>query len=521
MMAPAKGWQAGVALVLVLAAAALVATGVRASAQSQPSTVALSPVASVAKVTDISHAGDERLFIVEQPGRIRIYQPGTGLLTTPFLDISGPVDDSGNEMGLLGLAFHPNYASNGYFYVNYTHSLSGTRTTRVSRFTRSGTDANIANPASEVVILEFGQPYINHNGGALHFGPDGYLVIASGDGGDANDPQDYSQNRRSLLGKLLRVDVDMLAGGLPDCSTFGSSNYRIPADNPLADGVGGAACDEIWDLGLRNPWRFAFDRQTGDLWMADVGQFFWEEIDFEPSGSGGGRNYGWDCYEGNATNSQDPSPDCTGDPADYTFPVHVYSHSNGNCSITGGYVYRGPSYGGLDGHYLFADYCTGRLWTLSGDPASPAVTTLALAAGSSLSSPRTFGEDAAGELYVASDTAVYRIVDPEPGPAVPVVTIAVGAGSSVMLNWPDDPAACSYEVYEATAPYGPATAGSLLGVVSQGEPTTFNVDGAVGDPALNRYYTVRSVNCSGLRVADSAQAGEFDYALTAGLARGP
>ncbi len=521
-MAATKGWRIGVAVLLVMVSAVAAVAGVRASPQSQPATVALSLVANISKVTDIAHAGDQRLFIVEQPGRIRIYQPGSGLLATPFLDISGPVDDSGNEMGLLGLAFHPNYATNGYFYVNYTHSLGGTRTTRVSRFSASAVDPNVANPGSELVILEFIQPYTNHNGGALHFGPDGYLYIASGDGGDANDPQEFSQNRRSLLGKMLRVDVDMGTGGLPDCSTYAGSNYRIPAGNPLADGVGGTTCDELWAVGLRNPWRFAFDRQTGGMWIADVGQFSWEEIDFEPGGFAGGRNYGWDCYEGNTTNPFDPSPACTGNPAAYAFPIHVYSHDNGRCSITGGYVYRGQSYGGLDGHYVFADYCTGTLWTLSGDPASPVITTLALAAGSSLASPRTFGEDAAGELYVASAAAVYRIVDPEAAPAAPEVSISAGPGQSVTLGWPEASAACSYEVYEATVPYGPTVEGALLGVVvDQGEPETFPVSGALGDPATNHYYTVRSVNCSGLRMADSGQTGEFDYALAAGSARRP
>lgn len=480
-----------------------------------PTTVALQEITALNKVTSIAHAGDSRLFIVEQPGRIWVYKPGIGRLATPFLDISGPVDDSGNEMGLLGLAFHPNYAANGYFYVNYT--VGSPRRTRVSRFQVSAGDADLADPASELILLEFEQPYTNHNGGALQFGPDGYLYIASGDGGSANDPEERSQNTSSLLGKLLRIDVDSSGGGLPDCSTYGGTNYRIPTDNPLVDGAGGQ-CDEIWAFGLRNPWRFAFDRETGDMWIGDVGQYAWEEVDFEPASSSGGRNYGWDCYEGNATNPNDPAPSCAGAPiGNFTFPVHVYDHSNSNCSITGGYVYRGGSYQGLDGHYFFADYCTGKLWTLSGSPAAPSLTTLTLAPGSSLTNPRTFGEDVDGELYVASGSAVFKIVDPEAAPAAPVVTITAGDEDTVTLAWPDDPAACSYEVIQGVSPdFDPDQAGQLLHVVGQAEATEYTVAGATGDPAINHSYVVRAINCSGLSVADSNRTGEFDFALAPG-----
>lgn len=480
-----------------------------------PTTVALQEITALTKVTDITHAGDSRLFIAEQPGRIWIYKPGIGRLATPFLDISGPVDDSGNEMGLLGLAFHPNYATNGYFYVNYT--VASPRRTRVSRFQVSAGDPDVANVASELILLEFEQPYTNHNGGALHFGPDGYLYIASGDGGNSNDPEDYSQNKASLLGKLLRIDVDAASGGLPDCSTYGGANYRIPADNPLADGPGGQ-CDEIWALGLRNPWRFAFDRATDDLWIGDVGQWAWEEVDFEAAGDSGGRNYGWDCYEGNATNPNDPAPSCAGAPiSNFTFPVHVYDHSSSKCSITGGYVYRGQSYQGLDGHYFFADYCTGTLWTLSGSPTAPTLTTMALASGSTLSNPRTFGEDVDGELYVASGSAVFKIVDPEAAPAVPDVAIADGDENTVTLTWPDDPAACSDEVYQGVEPYfDPDEAGQMLHIVGQDDAPEYTVAAATGDPDVNHSYVVRAINCSGLSVADSNRTAEFDFALVPG-----
>lgn len=486
-----------------------------ANTAQTPTTVALTQIDALAKVTDITHAGDSRLFLVEQPGRIWVYKPGVGRLTTPFLDISGPVDDSGNEMGLLGLAFHPNYTANGYFYVNYT--VASPRRTRVSRFQVSAGNPDVANVASELILLEFNQPYTNHNGGALHFGPDGYLYIATGDGGSANDPEEYSQNKASLLGKLLRIDVDAASGGLPDCSTFGGSNYRIPADNPFADGPGGQ-CDEIWAFGLRNPWRFAFDRQTDGLWIADVGQYAWEEIDYEPAGDSGGRNYGWDCYEGNAANPNDPAPSCASTPiGNFTFPIHVYGHSGGNCSITGGYVYRGPSYRGLDGHYLFADYCTGKLWTLSGPPSTPTLTTLALAPGSSLSNPRTFGEDAGGDLYVASGTAVFKIVDPDAAPAVPAVSIAAGPEHTATLSWTDDPQACSYEVHAEQTPYfAPSGAATLLHVVGQTDPPTYVVANATGDPSVHHFYVVRAFTCSGLTVVDSNRTGEFEFALAPG-----
>lgn len=489
------------------------------SPDATPSTVALTTITFISggKITDIAHAGDGRLFIVDQPGRIYIVDEGGTRLTTPFLDISGPVDDSGNEKGLLGLVFHPDYASNGYFFVNYTHSLSGGLTTRISRFQVSSGDPNVANAASELVILEVSQTDSNHNGGALHFDSDGMLVIASGDGGGANDPPENAQNTSVLLGKMLRIDVDSAAGAGPDCDISGNSNYRIPADNPLADGPNGV-CDEIWAVGMRNPWRFSFDRLTGATWIGDVGQGAREEINYEPPGFVGGRNYGWDCYEGTLTNATDPSPLCdTGDPSDYTPPVYEYGHTSGRCSITGGYVYRGPSHEGLLGHYLYADYCTRELWTLSGDPAAPTVVALALAPGSSLGNPRTFGEDAAGEHYVASSTTVYRIDDPDAPPVAPVVSIATGANNSVLLAWDDDPANCSYDVVESTSPYFDPAGATLLqeGVTGTGE-ISVSIDNATGDPAVNHVYVTRAVNCSGLSLADSAEVAEFDFSLQPG-----
>jgi glucose/arabinose dehydrogenase len=373
-----------------------------------PPTVHLREIATASEVTDLQHAGDERLFIVEQAGRIRLYD-GKQVGATPFLDISDRVE-SGGERGLLGLAFHPEYSNNGTFYVNYTTAVDGSLQTRVSRFSVDGGNPNLADSESEQVLLAFGQPYSNHNGGAIAFGPDGYLYVAVGDGGSSYDPNDEGQDSGTILGTLLRLDVDGGNGHPPDCDQSGNDLYRIPADNPLADGAGGA-CDEIWAWGLRNPWRFSFDRATGDMWIADVGQSAWEEVNFEPAGDPGGRNYGWDCYEGDQANPVDPAEACTDNNADYVFPVHAYGHDNSRCSVTGGYVYRGSAYEALQGRYVFADFCTGEMWTLSGSPLSPTVTALTTT-GETLSLARTFGQDVDGELYVAGNSAVYRIEAP-------------------------------------------------------------------------------------------------------------
>ncbi len=377
------------------------------------SQVRLTPVASgLTGITDVTHAGDGdpqggdpqdgRLFIVQQGGQIRILKDGA-LLTAPFLDISTRVAPGG-ERGLLGLAFHPDYAANGYFYVNYTYlAMDGGLRSRVARFTVSG-DPDVANAGSELAIIEFGQPFDNHNGGALHFGPDGYLYIATGDGGGSYDPEDNSQDTGNLLGKILRIDVDEVGGA--DCGIAPGRSYGIPPGNPLADGAGGA-CDEIWAYGLRNPWRFSFDRLAGDLWIADVGQASREEIDFQPAGSLGGQNYGWDCWEGTVQNPTGRSPACAANPPTAA-PVHEYDHSGGRCSITGGYVHRGLGQPRLYGLYFFADYCSGELWTLRLTGGAPAVTEM-IVTGAALNNPRTFGQDASGELFVASPTAVFRI----------------------------------------------------------------------------------------------------------------
>jgi glucose/arabinose dehydrogenase len=328
--------------------------------------------------TVITHAGDERLFIVEQPGRIRIWQNGQ-LLAAPFLDITSQVDSDGSEQGLLGLAFHPHYRENGFFYLNYI-DLRGN--TVIARF-QVGSDPNLADPGSELKLLGVPQPFANHNGGQLAFGPDGYLYLGLGDGGSQGDPAGNGQSTNTLLGKLLRLDVDR---GEP---------YAIPADNPFANGGGEP---EIWAWGLRNPWRFSFDSATGDLYIGDVGQSQWEEIDYLPAGTPGGVNFGWNALE--ATH-----PYKGGNSAAFTAPVAEYGHGEG-CSVTGGYVYRGAALAEWQGVYLYGDFCSGQIWGLL-KSASGWQNDLLFQSGFSLS---TFGVDHNGELYLADyGGGIYRL----------------------------------------------------------------------------------------------------------------
>ncbi len=330
--------------------------------------------------------GDDRLFVVEKAGRIRIIKNGA-LLATPFLDITGQVS-SGGERGLLGLTFAPNYATSGRFVVHYTNNAGDTR---VSTF-RVSTNPDLADIGSEQVILSAAQPFSNHNGGQVAFGPDGMLYIALGDGGSGGDPQNLAQNLNSLLGKLLRLRV--LADG----------SAEIPADNPH---VGQAnRRGEIWSHGLRNPWRFSFDPANGDLYIADVGQSTLEEVNAVTATSGGGRglNFGWRIMEG--TNCFNPSSGCN--QAGLTLPVITYGRSEG-CSITGGYVYRGARVPPLAGHYLYSDFCDGRVRSFrfqGGTATSPTHWPTLQVSGSVTS----FGRDASGELYIMTSAgALYRI----------------------------------------------------------------------------------------------------------------
>jgi glucose/arabinose dehydrogenase len=341
----------------------------------------------------ITHAGDGsgRIFVVEQRGRIKIIK--NGIQQGTFLDITdrvrSPFSGGGNEEGLLSVAFPPGYGSSlAHFYVYYTRENGDNR---VSRFSL-GLSPDSADPNSEETILDLTHPTNqNHNGGQLQFGPDGYLYIATGDGGGGGDPAGNAQNPGSLLGKLLRIDVES-----------GDSPYGVPSDNPFA-GAGGYL-EEIWALGLRNPWRFSFDRQTGDLYLGDVGQGSWEEIDYQPASSLGGENYGWNILEGFECYT-DPTCDDSG----LVPPAHVYAtHLDGTCAVTGGYVYRGAAYPDLAGIYLFADYCSGVIWSLQNQGGSWVDQVLL----DTTLNITTFGEDEAGELYLtdSSTGSLYRIV---------------------------------------------------------------------------------------------------------------
>jgi glucose/arabinose dehydrogenase len=360
----------------------------------------------------LANAGDSRLFAVERAGRIRVIQSNGTVLATPFLDITTRVDSSGSEEGLLGLAFHPDYANNGYFYVNYTNTTSDIRRTRISRFSVTG-NPDVADPNSEEILLTVTQPFSNHNAGKINFGVDGYLYIPLGDGGSGGDPNDNAQTMTTLLGKVTRIDVDSGPGVSPDCDGVGTGNYTIPNSNPFIDGPG-SDCDEIWGVGLRNPWQSSFDRVTHDFYIGDVGQNAWEEVSFQPANSTGGENYGWRCYEGNHTFN----PNGCGPMGDYDFPIFEYANSP--CySVTGGYVYRGSMYPDMVGHYILADACTGRFWDLDTDDNwSPTLHTNMQAGGYV-----SFGEDILGEIYVVNiGGTIYHLeednVGPTPTPSV-------------------------------------------------------------------------------------------------------
>jgi glucose/arabinose dehydrogenase len=354
--------------------------------------VGLTPVAGgFERPVHVADAGDEsgRLFVVEQPGRIQIVRDGV-VAPEPFLDIVELVESSGNEQGLLSVAFHPNYPEDGRFFIGYTARDDGANTVASYRVSTDNPDR--ADPDSAEILLAVEDFAGNHNGGQVAFGPDGFLYAGLGDGGGSGDPEGNGQDLTTLLGTILRLDVDNAAEGEP---------YAIPADNPFVDDPN--ARPEIWAWGLRNPWRFSFDRETGDLWIGDVGQNQIEEVDFQPADSAGGENYGWNVFEGTACYA-DPGCDLTS--GDYVPPVVEYSHDFG-CSVTGGFVYRGTAVPMLTGVYLYADYCTGLLWGLGQDAGGAWVDSAPIETGLQISS---FGEDAAGELYVtAFDGSVYLI----------------------------------------------------------------------------------------------------------------
>ena len=334
---------------------------------------------------DIQNAGDDRLFIVEQAGRIQILNADATINPVPFLNITSIVS-SGGERGLLGLAFHPDYANNGYFFVYYTDNSGDTQ---VARYTVDGSDPDIADPASALLIINEFQPFGNHNGGCIQFGADGYLYIGLGDGGSGGDPGDRAQNLQLLLGKMLRLDIDNVEGG---------NNYAIPADNPFLGNPD--ALDEIWAYGLRNPWRFSFDSETDELWIADVGQNQIEEINREESNLAG-LNYGWRCYEGSQAFNTSGCPD----PSELTFPVAEYTHSVGY-SITGGYVYHGSVYSDIQDLYFFADL-NGLIGTVDND-------NNLVNHGNFGGTWVSFGEDINGEIYIANISgSIHKVIGGE------------------------------------------------------------------------------------------------------------
>lgn len=383
-------------LAIALVALAVLMPGV-ATAAIVPSRIhlGLTPVASgLSSPLLVTNAGDgsDRLFVVEQTGAVRIVKGGT-LLAAPFIDLSRSVS-RGGEQGLLGLAFHPSYKTNGKLYLSYT-DLKGTSVIR--EYHVSSSNADRVDGMSGRTILRVAQPYENHNGGHIAFGPDGYLYIGFGDGGNGGDPGNRAQNALTMLGKLLRIDVNKRTGSLA---------YGIPATNPY---VGRTGLDQIWAAGLRNPWRWSFDRLTGDLWIGDVGQSDWEEVDRAPAVRGGnagrGLNFGWRVMEG--THCFEPSSGCnrTGK----TPPLTEYSHAGGRCSVTGGYVYRGKAYPDLVGAYFFGDYCSGEIWYVDRGAARGVAPTRALDTSASLTS---FGEDEGGELYVTDAAGtVFKMTD--------------------------------------------------------------------------------------------------------------
>ena len=357
-----------------------------AAAAAPPPLTAQPFVSGLNTPVEITPANDDsgRLFVLEEAGRIRIIRSGQ-LLGTPFLDITSSVL-SGGEWGLLGLAFHPQYAANGYFFVDYTRPRAGDPSGNeivIERFSRSATNPDLADPASGSIVIVIQHPQQgNHQSGKLAFGPDGYLYATVGDGGGGGDPFMTGQNLAELRGKMLRLDINTVP-------------YGIPPTNPFAGSSDPTVRKEIWDYGLRNAWRFSFDRLTGDLLIADVGQNLWEEIDFEPAGSGGGRNYGWSVFE--ATHCFNPPTGCS--LPNHTPPVIEYHHdAAGGFSVTGGYRYRGHALPALSGYYVYGDYVDGNLWAASPDAGGTWTTTQV----GSLTNPSAFGEDESGELYVTN-----------------------------------------------------------------------------------------------------------------------
>lgn len=476
-----------------------------------------------------------RIFIVEKSGRIFIRKRGTAasaLLT--FLDISGRVDASGNEMGLLGLAFDPSYASTGYFWVNYTETVTGGAIfTVIARYQVQAGNPDAANAASETRVLRIAQPENNHNGGMLAFSRDGFLYVFAGDGGGAGDQHGTcgnGQNRAVLLGKILRLDVRNVdpSSTMPDCgSTGGVTGYRVPASNPFRDGPGGL-CDEIWAYGLRNPWRSSFDSANGDLYVADVGQNCWEEVDWVSGASAGGMNYGWRQMEGekcfNLSQIFTCTPTgatCSGSPScndpSFVDPVTAYAHG-GPCSITGGFVYRGCKMPNYLGTYFYGDYCAGVVnsFQMSGGVATnPQDVTSQVDPGGVLTNGLTsFGTDAQGEIYVATEQngSVLKFVPP----FAALEVSGPGAGSTFVLaktgdwSWEDlfvatDQTVSFYRVYRG------AVNGAYVCVFKGTSNVWLGGDPASPSPGQVFAYVVTAVNAAGAETKPGT-SGTFNAA---------
>ncbi len=359
----------------------------------------------------------ERVMIIEQHlGTVRLVKNGK-LLPTPFLDLRAKVNSFGNERGLLGLAFHPDYDKNGLFFVNY--SVVGSGATVIERYQVSS-NPDVAKAGSGAVILTIPQPFSNHNGGCIQFGPDGYMYIGMGDGGSGGDPSCNAQNGKSLLGKFLRIDVN-------------AATYKIPPKNPF---VGNSNVrDEIWALGVRNPWRFSFDRKTGDMYFGDVGQSKWEEISFQSGSSKGGENFGWKIREGRHCYSSNSCPTSTPgcSSGKWIDPIHEYSTGPMSCSVTGGFVYRGCAIPDLKGAYIFGDYCGGTIWSFRYvNNKVTQLRDLTRELGGPFNRISSFGEDACGEIYICEfyGRRILKIVPSAPAPAVDLGYGKVGSNGA-------------------------------------------------------------------------------------------
>ena len=464
----------------------------------------------------VTHAGDAsgRLFVVERSGKIKIVQDNQ-VKPTAFLDVGSLITAAGSEQGLLGLAFHPNYATpshpmRGYFYVAYTAAGTGTKNT-VARYRIKSDNPDQADPASARKLLEIDDFASNHNGGMLAFGPDGFLYVGTGDGGSAGDPQNNGQRLDALLGKLLRVDVD---SNSPE--TQPAPYYSIPSTNPFASGANGAR-REIWAFGLRNPWRFSFDRQTGDLYIGDVGQGAREEISLQPhpnrppaGDAAAGTNYGWKQVEGSACYVAGCNPSL------YTPPIHDYAHASGDCSVTGGYAYRGSAVPSLQGRYVFGDYCSGRLWTLR--------ETAPFSGSWVLSQPldtpysiTSFGEDQAGELYVTHlGGTLFRFVDPAaPTPTPTRTATATPTSTTVAATATPTPTAAPATPTPTTAA-ATATPSPTTGSTSRPDLTitSFTASPTTADKPIPVTFGIRN-----LGNASTGPGDTFDIHIFADLGR--